>query len=162
MGTFLPFLVLPPGPRICPTQSLGILSWLLVPDRNWINTRRVLGRSYSTCEVWGEFCGRPGKAGRWPKENFLPTQSCCQNHGGNELCFSFALKHEVKLENEHFLTTQSWYTQAVTSMLKSYVKLFRRSWLPVAPFGQKTVNEKEASVLCLVQNKSEIIPWSVI
>lgn len=43
-------------------------------------------------------------------------------------------------------------------MLKSYVKLFRRSWLPVVHFGQKTVNEKEASVLCLVQNKSEIIP----
>lgn len=120
-GTFLPFLVLRPGPRIWPTQSLGILSWLLVPDRNCLNTRRVLGRSYSTCEVSSvKGQGEQGGDLRWPKEDFLPTQSCCQNHGGNELSFFFALKHEIKLENEHFLTTQSWYTQAANLKLTKW------------------------------------------
>lgn len=48
------------------------------------------------------------------------------------------------------------------STLKSHIRLLNLSWLPIVRFGQQTVNSKEASGLCLVQNKHEIILLSVI
>lgn len=55
MGTFLPFLLLPPlTQNLCPTQSLGILSQMLVPGR-WKLIKNYKGAwetfYYSMCEV---------------------------------------------------------------------------------------------------------------